>query len=182
MSIGQVREKFLARTPNAKSMEIRRILPDTMAVDIVERVPLARLVSRSGTSLAADREGVLFAVGPAYRDLPTIIGYDEAGFRPGTRARGTANSAILLLEACDNPRLGLRVVSVDIQNSDYLLLKLADGTPVKFGWEKMGEDTAESRKNLLKKLVRLAQSRQAARGKPHKGFDATYTSDMIVGQ
>jgi cell division septal protein FtsQ len=179
ISIGQIRDDFLRKVPCVKALEIRRMLPDTLEIKVTERVPLARVVGRN-RALAADGEGHLFAVGAGYRDLPVITGYAE-DVRPGRRIQGLAGAALVLLSMCDSPKIGLRVTSVDIGPENYLLLKLADGTLVKFNWEKMGEDTVESRGNLWRKLGRLARARQSAQGRQHRSFDFTY-SDMVVGQ
>jgi len=178
LHIGRVREEFLKRVPNVKAMQVRRILPDTLEIEMVERVPLARM--GRGGSLAADREGQVFAAGSGNRDLPVIAGYEDSALRPGSRVRGMAEAAIQVLDACDSSRLGLRVAAVDVRNRDHLVVHLADGRPVNLNWEGMGEQTRESRVNLLRKLVMLAQARHSQQGRQQKGFDVTYP-DMIVG-
>lgn len=179
ISIGQIRDDFLRKVASVKAMKIQRILPDTVEIEITERVPLARVVGRN-QALIADGEGQLFAVGAGYRDLPVITGYGE-DVRPGKRVQGLAGAALALLSMCDSPKIGLRVTSVDISPESYLMLKLADGRAVMFNWEKMGEDTIESRGHLWRKLVRLAQTRQSAQGRQHRAFDFTY-ADRAVGQ
>lgn len=173
-----VRREFLAGGPNFKTMAITRRLPDTLVVSVEERVPLAR-VGRWG-HFVVDNDGCVFGARPGSRSLPVITGYKTEGLTPGERVEGIAIAALQVLEVCDNPRLGLHVVSVDVSRTDYLVIHFAGRKSFRFDWGGMGQKSVESRKRLLKKLGRLARTMQSAQASRHSGFDATY-GNMIIG-
>ncbi|MDA0578223.1 MAG: hypothetical protein O3B24_09005, partial [Verrucomicrobia bacterium] len=56
--IGDVREDFLRHSPNYRGIKLTRTLPDTLAVEVVPRQPLAVLSRRNG--FAVDAEGCVF--------------------------------------------------------------------------------------------------------------------------
>jgi len=169
--IGNIRDAFLRRSPNVKSMEISRYLPDTLKIEVVERTPLARIGWRG--HLVTDREGFVFGFRSGLRGLPVITGYRARNLRPGRRVGGMALAALEVLDACDNPTLGINVESVETGNADYLVLRLSDRKSVKLSWDKMGRMTRESRRLLRGKLGRLARTLQSEHGRRLTKIDAT---------
>lgn len=182
-STAHLREEFLQQRFAAKykSMDISRVLPGTLSVALTERVPLARIGSWG--NLVVDRDGCVFGVRSGSRDLPTIAGYPGAGLKPGVRLQGSAIAALEALMACDDPRLGIPVQSVDVDEEDELVLFLKPGAKAKgfkLRWVGMGERTRESREALMRQLMRVSQALSQSGSRRHSMLDVTY-DDRIFG-
>lgn len=152
---------YLVRNPLAKTMHVRRRLPGTLVVEIRERDPLVRMGQRG--ALVADREGFVFRLNTDLHRLPVIIGDKESELIPGSIVQGMSRAAIEVLDACDNPRVGLRLVGVDVSRNDYLRVHVLtpDGIKeAKLAWEEMGKQSEVSRVNLLQRLSELRQVAQ----------------------
>jgi len=178
--VGEFRDLYLARNQLVKDIEIRRQLPDMLKVRIVEREPLARLGQRE--SLVSDREGFVFRLGSGLHKLPVIIGNKDPKCQPGDFVHGLTRTAIEVLAMCDDPRLGLLVLGVDIRKQDHLVLHVVSTSGIKettLRWEGMDDPTsAESRKSLLQQLLRL---RQAARMSGDRNrLDATFPGKVFA--
>jgi len=177
--IVRVRREFLKNQPSAKSVQVTRVLPDRLIVQIVERVPLAAI----GTArvLVADREGQVFRGAGAGRELPVLNGFGSANLAPGSRLRGMGLAALQVVESCGNVELAIDLRSIDIEAREYLVLVLGDGKTVKFAWPKMGENTAEAREALALQLSRLSKVLKTPEGQAAPRLDATY-EDRIFAQ
>jgi cell division septal protein FtsQ len=173
-----VRRLFLKQGAGFRSMTLTRRLPDTLWVDVEERVPLAR-IGEAGR-LVVDEEGVVFARRAGAGALPAITGLRDSPL-PGATVSGLTRAALQVLDGCKDPRLGLRVEAIDVSRDDCLVLRCGGGRPVRFSWLGMSEPSPESRRAMLRKLVRLSRTLSSPESARHEGFDATY-GDMIVGQ
>lgn len=172
LDIAQIRADFLRRTPNVKSMEISRILPHTLKMQVSERMPLAQLGWNG--PLVVDRKGVVFVIKGRSSHLPVITGYQGTGRRPGSRLRGMARAALEVLDVCDDhPVLNLGIEAIEVDNRERLMLRMADRKSAKLAWEEMGQMTAASRETLLKRLGRLSEAIHSEKGRRHTMFDAT---------
>jgi len=151
----------LLKTPEVRSVELRRQLPGTLSVRINERQPIARL---PGQTLVLDREGYVFRFKPAMAALPLITGWSLPGLPASGRiADPLVADALALLELCAQPRWSsLRPQTLDVAQPDYLELRLAGGERVRLG-----------RTRLADRLNQLAeiQKAQAARGQPLQFVD-----------
>lgn len=153
------RDEYLAYNPVVRQMTLRRQLPDTLEVAIVERAPLARLGQRA--SLVCDREGFVFRLSTGLHELPVVIGNTDPTLAPGQLVSGLTRAAVDVLAVCENPRLGLLVLGVDIRKRDYLILHLVAPTGIKearLAWHGMGGPvTAQSHAELVQRLIRVRQ-------------------------
>jgi hypothetical protein len=181
VEIGEIRRNFLRHAHNVKSMEISRRLPDTLSLVVTERTPLARLVQRRERDLALDREGYVFALRSKGKSLPAVRASGGTRLRPGSRVEGMARSALQVIDACENPMLGIRVKAVDIGNEEYLVLHLDGQKTVPFSWDRMGERTPRASRALARKLEWLAAALRTSEGRRQSKLDATF-DDRIVGQ
>ncbi len=171
---------YLERNPLIRTIQITRVFPDTLKVAIRERDPLVRLGQRG--SLVADSEGFVFRLSSNLHRLPVIIGCKDPKLEPGKYVNGRACAAVELLAVCDNPRIGLRTVGVDVSPTDYLLMHILTPDGIKkaqIAWDDMGNGTADSRKSLLLQLSRLKQVIQTDRGR-HDLYDATLPGRVYV--
>lgn len=178
VDIKQIRSDFLRRAPSVKSMEISRILPDVLRIQITERMPLARVGWRG--PLVVDRQGVVFVFKGHSSHLPVISGYRGAGLRPGSRLQGFALAALEVLDAGeDHPSLGLEIEAIEVDNREHLTLRLANRKAVKLAWREMGTMVKASRENLLKKLGRTSRALQSDKGRRCSTLDATMDEPII---
>ncbi len=171
---------YLKRNPLVKMIQLKRKFPDTLKVAIRERDPLVRLGQRG--SLVADSEGFVFRLSSNLHRLPVIIGCKEPDLETGEYVQGASRAAVELLAICDNPRVGLRVVGVDVSKSDYLLVHfvMSDGIKeARLAWDGMGSGTPEAGQDLLVRLGRLKQAALNDRGR-HGLFDATLPGRVYV--
>jgi cell division septal protein FtsQ len=180
--ISKVRKDLTRQSPNIKSVEISRQLPDTLKMRIVERVPLARVGRKS--SFVVDEEGYVFNLRAGYRELPVITGYRDPNMKPGSRLCGIALAALEALEACYDPKLGLHVDEVEVNNSEYVVLYIPDGDKTKevdLAWKGMGKRTNESRQCLTVKLCDVARALQSEEGRQRSKFNATLDGRLFAG-
>ncbi|OVE73841.1 hypothetical protein BVX94_02680 [bacterium B17] len=174
--IMDVRDEFLSRAPNYRSMEISRHLPDTLIVEVFERVPVVRVGSRS---LVADREGYTFVSRSAPPTLPYLRKYDGP-VRPGAQVTGMATAALELLEACDDPRMGIDIKIIEVDKSEYMNVDLVNGKRVKINWDNMGERTEKSAEELHYKLQKLAMVLRSEDSADAKVIDLTYENEVYA--
>ena len=178
--IGDFEALYLKRNPLVNMIQVTRQLPDTLAVAIRERDPLVRMGQRG--SLVADSEGFVFRLSSNLHRLPVIIGCKDPELAPGGYVRGLAKAAITVLALCDNPRVGMRIVGVDVSKSEYLLIHFLTSAGIKeawLTWENMGSGTKNSKQDLLVRLGRLKQAAKNDRGQ-HNLFDATLPGRISV--
>ena len=172
VNIGQVRADFLSRAPSVKSMQISRLLPDTLRIEITERMPVARLGWKG--PLVVDRVGTVFVFKSQSDHLPFIIGYRGDGLRPGSKLHGTALAGLEVFDVCDDhPALGLNIEAIEVDNGDRLTLRLADRKAAKLAWEEMGTASKGSRRDLLMKLGMLSRALRSDEGRNLSSFNVT---------
>jgi len=177
VNIGRIRSDFLRRAPSVRSMEISRILPHTLRMEITERLPLARLGWRG--PLVVDRKGVVFVVKGRASHLPVITGYQGTGPRPGANLRGMALAALEVLDVSDDyPTLGLDIDAIEVDNREFLMVRLSDRKSAQLAWSEMGAMTSASRENLLNRLGRLSAAMRSEKGRSRAMFDATHEGDV----
>jgi cell division septal protein FtsQ len=147
-------------------VEIERRLPDTLAIRVSERVPLARLGRDARRfHLAVDRDGSV--MGPSSRSpsLPAITGVRTVGLRPGSRLNEPrVIDALTVLDLCDRTRLNqfLKVESIDVSREEVMVLTLENG-----------EQAYLPRERIKPKLIELASVLNAARNRPLRRIDLT---------
>jgi len=159
-SIRSIRDEFLRGAPNFKSMEIIRIMPDTLSVEVTERTPVARIGREGG--FVVDGEGFVFGPRSRKQNLPVVVGYKGALLRPGDRIKGNAADAVKILNLCDSSPLGTDVVITGIDVSggftgqnDDMQIYLASKTVVDFWWPRQGAKGLSADKDLEERLLVL---------------------------
>ncbi|MEI6563933.1 MAG: hypothetical protein WCO42_06475 [bacterium] len=175
--------KTLPMGPVAKSIKLQRHLPDTLSIEIVERIPLARL-GRWGT-LAVDREGYVFNLRAGGRDYPVITGSDPT-IKPGTRVDQLVMNAIEFVDTCNRTKLGehVRIACLDVGPKEYLELYLAAGERIKVGWPDMNRKLPDVRRRVEQKLTTLASALRASeeRGRRLVNLDLTFSDQYVPAQ
>lgn len=185
VNLGRVQTDFLRRTYIAKSIVIQRRLPDTVIVNVVERVPVARL-GRAGTQ-GVDREGYVFPLRVGTREYAVITGFAEGNLRNGARVDQQTQNAIEALDTCNRIKAGdhVKIASVDVGSKEHLDIYLVGGERVRLSWSGMGQPlTPEGRQTLEKKVTHLASILRASeeRGRRVVNLDLTYGDQYVPAQ
>lgn len=122
LSAIELRVSSLARV---RSVEVSRQWPNTLAVSVSEREPVA-VVSIGGRLQALDREGVVFA---SYRRPPPGLPLIETSIGTGSEALAEVASVVVALPT------GLRALVdfVRVDSIDTISLNLQDGRTVRWG-------------------------------------------------
>jgi hypothetical protein len=157
-SIRELSDVYLARNPLVRHVRVERVLPDTLRFALLERQPLARL-GQHGT-LVVDRDGYVFRMLQRLGELPVIIEQGTPSWSPGDTVFGMLAAALEVLDVCDDPRVGLRILGVDVRHPEYLLIHVLTTDGIKearLSWVDMGQNTEDSRSDLLLRLARLRQ-------------------------
>lgn len=128
VDIASIREHLETRVPVISTVTVKRHLPDTIEIQVNERQGLAQLEKNIiGVPLDVDKEG--YVLGPSAKSskLPVIVGYRQAGLRPGSFVEDTSlKDALDVLRICDETSLGQYVVveQVSVGHPDFLDLRL----------------------------------------------------------
>lgn len=167
--IGDVREDFLRHSPNYRGIKLTRTLPDTLAVEVVPRQPLAVLSRRNG--FAVDAEGCVFGQRSAPDTLPLISGYQGPFLNPGQRVQGLTADAVRLLDVWLNADHDHEMVvrEVDVRGGfagakDTLRVTLTGDTVVDLAWQRslgrgpVEREDLQSRILFLRGLLRRAEA------------------------
>jgi cell division protein FtsQ len=124
-------------SPWVADVTLARVLPSTIVIDVIERVPMA--IARLGDRLfLVDDAGVVIdAYGPAYHelDLPLVDGLVAASEgRPVADAERASLSRALFASLRDRPDLGQRVSEIDVSaGTDAVVLLDSDATRLHLG-------------------------------------------------
>lgn len=179
-----LRSNFLRKAPIAKSVKLQRRLPDTLLIEIIERIPLAR-IGRWGT-LAVDREGCVFNLRAGGRDYPVITGYADSNLKPGGRVDQSVMNAIEIVDICNRSKLGeqVKIASLEVGPKDHLELSLTAGERIKVSWENMDQNLPDLRQKAEHKLKTLASALRASeeRGRRLVNLDLTFSDQYIPAQ
>ena len=153
----EVRDLLLS-VPVIENAQVGRRLPDTLIIEVTERVAVARLGRPgSGSPLAVDSTGHVLGPSSVRPSLPVILGVRDTGLRPGDVVQdGMLRDALVLLEICNQAamRQELVVATIDLSEEDMLDVGLISG-----------EQVLLSREGLEEKIRQLPIMRSVARGK-----------------
>jgi len=133
VSSEEIRQR-LRSVPLVKDVQVRRQLPDTLEVRVVERTPLARIVVPGyELPLAVDAEGWIWIGDASTQALPQLTGFHPLGLRPGIRlAAPDLLDALALLSrvAKDVTLRSVGITRVHRRDAETFLLTLATGEEV----------------------------------------------------
>lgn len=164
----------IEKTPNIKSAVLSRILPGTLKVELVERLPIARLGNRADRRkyLVVDDEGIVFLARSrsSAEALPMITGYAGRRQSPGNNMMGTGcEDALAVFEVCNTSKVGDIITFTHIDLGDkYVAAKLVNGPVVFLAWDKSkgGKDSPnkdlEERLEFLCGILREADKRNVS--------------------
>lgn len=144
ISLPGVQEK-LANLPQVEESHVKRILPDTLAISIQERRPVAWVVP-AGANLSAfnfanaylvDHRGILLktrSLPPEYLGLPLIIGVDVSNYLPGQPLeQEEVRAALELLHtASEILPARLQIQTIDVSKGYCLVVTDKDRASITF--------------------------------------------------
>jgi hypothetical protein len=185
INLGRLHDEVLRKAPNVRSMALARRLPDTIVIEVAERITLAKIGRWPGV-LGVDRDGWLFTLRAGGREVPALSGLATALLRPGARIDASAFPALELIDACNRSRFAeqVKIASVDVSRKECLEVYLGEGERVRLSWEGMDTPTPTSRQNLDHKLAQLAQALRtsAERGRRLATIDLTFHDQYAPAQ
>ncbi|MDD2240586.1 MAG: FtsQ-type POTRA domain-containing protein [Kiritimatiellae bacterium] len=150
-----IRELLLS-VPVVAHAQVGRRLPNTLVIELTERVAVARLGrAGSGSPLAVDSLGHVLGPSSVRARLPVVVGIRDKGLRPGDQVEDSMLAeALTVLEVCNQAdvRPDLTVTTIDVSNDEQLDVGLATG-----------ERVLLSRTGMEKKLRQLCAMREEAR-------------------
>lgn len=158
----------LAEVPLVESVMIERKLPDTLMIQVTERVALAQLRWNSrGLPFLLDRHGVVLPMTRSGQSLPLIEGFTSETLRPGARTdHAGIRQCLQILSAADQLGLGTQISfsGFDVRYPDFISAVVNGGTSARFPLHSARE-----------KLVRLVSVLQLAneQGRQVKTVDLT---------
>jgi cell division protein FtsQ len=165
VDLGSLKERLLAH-PWIKAVQIRKSYPDTLAVRVIERNPVA-VVEEGSRRILVDETGSALEVVESFSppDRPVIQGVDLDAIRSGDPGQQSAfRSAMTILsvvEKADRIRIG-RSNEVTVER---------DGYRIRFG----EEDWIEKWKQFVS-----VQSDIEKRKKPAQEVDLRFSGQVIV--
>jgi hypothetical protein len=147
----------LLKLPLTERVAVSRFMPDIVVIEVVERVPRARLAGSK--SLLADYSGVILPYTACSEpdELPSIVGVDTENLRVGDRCSSPAMArAMQVLQLCESPRLAgvLEVEEIDASRMDNLCLYLKQGMYTERGCKVLlgGKDLPQELANLAETI------------------------------
>jgi cell division septal protein FtsQ len=158
----------LESNPAIARARVSRQLPNTLRIDVAERVPVARLASFGGASpLAIDATGHVLGPGFVRGDMPLVVGLRDSALSPGDVSTDPLLPDLMaVLEIASAPDLRHRytIQSLDIRDRSRIRICLATG-----------EEVLLSLKNYESKLHQLPVMLSVARerGQSLRSFDMT---------
>ena len=164
----------LLSVPLIANAQVGRRLPDTLIIEVAERVAVARLGRPgAGCPLAVDVTGHVLGPSSVRASLPVILGVRDVGLRPGDVVQDPMlEDALTVLEICNEAKMreALVVASIGLDNEEWLDVGL-----------ETGEQVLLSRDGLADKLRQLPILRKVAsdRGLDLAVYDMTVDRNFV---
>ncbi|MDD5557660.1 MAG: FtsQ-type POTRA domain-containing protein [bacterium] len=167
--IRSIRERLRSH-PDIRDAVVRRRIPGTVSIRVVERVPVAAVCRPEGGQPAGadrrravvDEEGIVLSAAKerAHRSLPVLLGLADDALRPGERlASPGARRALEVVRAyreSDLPRQ-IELVGVDVSDPSNCVLRSRSIAEIRLGGERLPE-----RLRLLSYILAQRSSRGLA--------------------
>lgn len=123
MDPGAMRNSLLLHEPSIQYVKVVRELPDTLHINIVERVPVA-LVNSARSPLVVDSEAILMLRERCMNitsSLPVIIGLPNSASYPPGGAIQKFKNAVDLIMLTKTAYPDVRIASISVKQKDQLI-------------------------------------------------------------
>jgi hypothetical protein len=126
LNLGELRQKLLKRIANLETVSVMRILPDTLTINAVERIPRA-FIANNRSNWVVDEKAVILNrkyCNNVNQDMPVILGLDNKNsIVEGMDLPDILPALELIMLAVRNfPEL--KISAVSIRNQEQLTVKL----------------------------------------------------------
>lgn len=173
MDINSIASRIKSEHSGIKQVYVKRMLPDTLEIDVIPRVPIA--VLKSHELFPIDRSGMVLSPEVKNEGLPVITGLSFwLKPRSGQKTESQrVESAFRLIDALKEVCLpkSYKVTEINAANHKNLSFYFENGIEVKIG----GEDFPERLKMLKTTLARRALDKGTI-----KYIDLRFT-DVVIG-
>jgi cell division protein FtsQ len=146
LDVGQIQRRVAALRPVA-SVSVHRDWPQTVAISVTERTPVAAVRTSDGSWGVLDKTGVVFQTLSARPSLPLID-------VPSTRDRPLLAAAAAVVTSLP-AKLLARLRQVSAHTMDSISLRLTDGRRVRWGSAEHSGDKVSVLAVLLKLPARV---------------------------
>lgn len=174
------REELLRNVPNLADVRIKKILPDTVKITAIDRLPVLQLAK---TNFAVDSQGTVMAIDEAQRrrwmSLPILTeGTRKINVIPGQTLSGRHALALDIMNvynAMDS--ISFRIDSIDVGGRIYLILQMAEGhCEIRLAWDEM-----TSQENMRKALSMASKALARPNAASLIRFDVLLSTMMVYG-
>ncbi|MDR0933458.1 MAG: FtsQ-type POTRA domain-containing protein [Victivallales bacterium] len=179
MDLGQLRRR-LEKIPNVETCEITRILPDTLHVRIVERIPRA-ILSNPGGRFVVDQYGVVIprreSMTNRLTQLPVIFGFRNRTVTPGQKFEELDQVLELIMQTTLNFP-DIKIIAVNMSNhpaKTEVTMRFRDQKLCRALFPAKNRNTA-TLLTALQSAILHAERRGDTRGT----FDLSFDSNVIV--
>lgn len=169
----------LAAIPNVQDCEVTRILPDTLKLRVVERIPRAVLTSPGGRWVV-DEEGVVIPRAEsmlAGRQLPVFLGVSDRNLEGGMRAEKLRPALDIIMQVARNFR-DFEIRAIHMQGGDKINMIM------RFRGQKMCQALIPVGGNrnigLLLTALQSAIIHAERRGDKRGIFDLSFDGNVII--
>ncbi|MDA0990404.1 MAG: hypothetical protein O3A51_06595, partial [Verrucomicrobia bacterium] len=174
--------------PNYRSMDITRVLPDSLRISMTPREPIAR-IGRTG-GFVVDRDRTVFGYRGDKSGLPTMLGYRGPMLTPGDRVTGQTADAILVIDVARSMDLGSELVieGVDVRGRfrgrpDDMRIYLEGEIIVDLWWKRgqgeSGEADLRARLEYLRGILRKTDQQRNRVKKVNLTLDSYETNTPV---
>lgn len=141
-------QEALSELPQVETVDLRRVLPNKITIDMTERRPIAWLAeagvddaANAESSWLVDDNGIIFKpkrLMPTYLRLPVIYGVPPQNYLPGDRVTVPELTAAieLIRRNGETGRMGIR--TVDLRKGYCILVTDARGRKISFPLDEAG--------------------------------------------
>lgn len=174
------RNELLRNVPNLADVRIEKILPDTVRITAIDRLPVLLLAS---TNFAVDSQGTVMAIDQSQRrrwsSLPELTeGNRKINAIPGQTLSGRHALALDVINAYNSMAgISFRIDAIDVGGRVYLILQMAEGhREIRLAWTEMTSHEA------MRTALRMASE---ALARPNAAsltrFDVLLSTMMVYG-
>ena len=175
---GELRRR-LAAIPNVEHCEVTRILPDTLHLRIVERIPRA-ILSNPGGRFVVDEDAVVIprreSMADSLPQLPVIFGFRSRTVEPGQKLEELAPALELIMQTALNFP-DIRIMAVDMRNPGKTTISM------RFRDQKVCRALIPAKDRNVNMLLTALQSailHAERRGDTRGIFDLSFDGNVII--
>ena len=175
---GELRRR-LAAIPNVEHCEVTRVLPDTLHLRIVERIPRA-ILSSPGGRFVVDENAVVIprreSMADSLPQLPVIFGFQSRTIEPGQKLEELAPALELIMQATLNFP-DIRIMAVDMRKPGKTTISM------RFRDQKVCRamiPTKDRDVNMLLTALQSAILHAERRGDTRGIFDLSFDGNVII--